>query len=492
MKNLKRTAAGVILSFYGAVAADLFVEESGSGTLCTQAVPCQLSEAVGQAVDGSIIYMGEGNYTVFTSPMITLDRNPVQLVGGWDGNDGTSVIVDPDRYETVIDGNETYQCISLGVNSSVHLEGLRIVNCRHDDNGSAIYGGDVDVLEIQNVYFGKNHAENSTQVPTYGGAVYFRGNRLTITDSEFEDNRVNSNWSFAGAVAADFTQCRIERCVFRGNDSWNKAVLHAEGAGMRTSQFVFNDNNVTGNGRSTVGSSSIYAIYVRKTQVTMKGNRIERNFTPPAASVQASLLGFEYVDLTFAGNSLSGNGFARAVLEVQNDSDFEIYNNFIVRNFTDKTVSRVVESTHDSDGNLSYNTMADNNSSDGVYLDSGSMTVWNNIFNDYNVSIHTKAGTVTAKNNLFENVARHVYDDGGTTTESGSIDGFARFLDASSGDYHLRKNSDALDEAAANGVDVDYDGDARPQGPLPDIGADEYTPGREPAFNPSVMMYLLN
>jgi hypothetical protein len=50
------------------------------------------------------------------------------------------------------------------------------------------------------------------------------------------------------------------------------------------------------------------------------------------------------------------------------------------------------------------------------------------------------------------------------------------FVDSSSGDLHLRSSAiDAIDRAAPlTGVTDDFDGDARPIGPAPDVGADEY------------------
>ena len=48
-----------------------------------------------------------------------------------------------------------------------------------------------------------------------------------------------------------------------------------------------------------------------------------------------------------------------------------------------------------------------------------------------------------------------------------------RFVDPAAHDYHLRVDSPAIDAGVDAGVTVDWEGDARPQGAAPDIGADE-------------------
>lgn len=52
-----------------------------------------------------------------------------------------------------------------------------------------------------------------------------------------------------------------------------------------------------------------------------------------------------------------------------------------------------------------------------------------------------------------------------------------RFTNAAAGDYHLMTGSPAIDAADPSAtVSTDYDGTARPQGSLREIGAFEYKP----------------
>jgi hypothetical protein len=58
----------------------------------------------------------------------------------------------------------------------------------------------------------------------------------------------------------------------------------------------------------------------------------------------------------------------------------------------------------------------------------------------------------------------------------------AMFISPSAGDLHLQPTaSNAIDRGVAAGVSTDWDGQARPAGAAPDIGADEYSGGTPPA-----------
>jgi hypothetical protein len=67
------------------------------------------------------------------------------------------------------------------------------------------------------------------------------------------------------------------------------------------------------------------------------------------------------------------------------------------------------------------------------------------------------------------------YSDVGTTVAgTGNINMDPQFVNAAQGDFHIMSTSPAKDAAdPAATVNVDYDGDARPQGARSDMGADE-------------------
>jgi hypothetical protein len=85
---------------------------------------------------------------------------------------------------------------------------------------------------------------------------------------------------------------------------------------------------------------------------------------------------------------------------------------------------------------------------------------------------------VAISNNL---VSHNLNDRGGTATLQGNLQNapLSLFVDGTGGDLHLASDaSSAIDQGAslsAGLCDDDIDGDARPSGPAPDIGADEYS-----------------
>jgi hypothetical protein len=103
----------------------------------------------------------------------------------------------------------------------------------------------------------------------------------------------------------------------------------------------------------------------------------------------------------------------------------------------------------------------------GIQPVNSSANIVNNIISYTNSSILTSSGTLSGSNNLFyENgsdlnpLTAPVYED-------------PMFVDPSADDYHLDKESPAVDAGAVVTLDEDYDGDERPIGDGYDIGADE-------------------
>lgn len=99
---------------------------------------------------------------------------------------------------------------------------------------------------------------------------------------------------------------------------------------------------------------------------------------------------------------------------------------------------------------------------------------------------------IVIRNNLVDGniVAR----DGASATVSGNAaSSAAMFVNPAAGDLHLKSTATtAIDKASPiSGMTQDFDGDARPAGSAPDIGADEFLPASAPAPTPPTNVRII-
>ncbi len=100
------------------------------------------------------------------------------------------------------------------------------------------------------------------------------------------------------------------------------------------------------------------------------------------------------------------------------------------------------------------------------------MRLTNTLVSGYAVGLERASGNLAEDYTLFAGVGLPY--SGTISAGAHSITGTAAFVDAPSGDFHLRPASDAIDAGAPAGVPVDFDGQARPAGAANDIGFDEW------------------
>ena len=92
---------------------------------------------------------------------------------------------------------------------------------------------------------------------------------------------------------------------------------------------------------------------------------------------------------------------------------------------------------------------------------------------EISVSVDVPEQNTTVENNLIFSYKSDSED--GEVTGSDFVDADPLFVNAASSDFHLQKNSPAIDKGSAtNAPTDDYDGNSRPQGQGYDIGAFEY------------------
>jgi parallel beta-helix repeat protein len=149
-------------------------------------------------------------------------------------------------------------------------------------------------------------------------------------------------------------------------------------------------------------------------------------------------------------NNAAGRG--RGGIVVSSGPNNHIYNNVVANNTAGIQISYA-----NATGNLVYNNT--------VYGHSG-----------VGITIHSSASDTQVKNNILYQNDTAISDGGRNTTEANNLTSDPSFVNASGGDFSLRRGSAAVDAGETLMiVPDDYTGKKRPAGEAYDIGAYEYS-----------------
>ena len=431
-----------------------------------------LHNVAGQGVQG----LGGGIFVWSTTP-VTIERNLIaynQAINGpgdpalTSRGGGICYLGDPTVSAVIRNNTIRYNLASPlapqhGEGGGIYLSGLvspslvsgntlelNIAGHNHNGNGGGIYIDDSEATIADNHLF-DNSATWSGDLG-YGGGLYVNGGAVVI-----QSNVITSNFGAGFPGTADG---------------------HGGGVAISGSLSIVQDNWIVGNrGTNAPSLSAGGGIYVYSGTLQIAGNTIAEN---RASAGDNGFGGGIYLDQTRSwleantivdnvaadGSNGRGGGVRIGICPV-----FTMTNNIIARNDASARGSGIAIAY--SDGQLAHNTIAENLAGDGIgvrvdFSDSD-VALTNNIIVSHTVGISNTnpASTVEAEYTLFENNGT---DYGTGVNSTYEIPSPAMLLS----NYHISPGSAAIDAGVNAGVFTDIDGDPRPIGPAPDVGADEF------------------
>lgn len=481
------------------LAASFGQVKSGRAAVFNVSNVSQLRQALSVAQangENDTIYLAPGTYLVTES--LTYESP--------DGDGGHGLeIIGAGANSTILDGDEVSRILLIDTDtdrnggdngSSVLLQGLSFLRGQSTTGGGGalkVYGA--DAFSISECVFQDNQAPHGS-----GGAVNLeRVGSLTVSSSRFLANVAPNG---AGAVYG----LRVGEVLFS-----NSTLANNQGAGpaayfLHGETAEFTENYFTGNQGGESGSTAILL------QEISSAHLYQNRFLSNGAYAENYVVFFSGVDQAFLERNLWKDNQGSAVHASFMTDSLTIVNNIFAGNQARRGAGINVNQSASISFTLTNNTFYNNRAEEyggAVYI-SGAfdheqvLNFYNNIFFENlaeaggadgdELYIRTDGdhdgdpATVNVYYNLFSPGADFTsgqspelyLTDPAHYSQAHNLNSDPVFIDPTNGNYHLAPTSPCIDAAsdlAPAFPNEDFDGDPRPQGEAPDIGADEFRPG---------------
>jgi hypothetical protein len=453
-----------------------YVAASGvdGGDCATPEGACRtIQYAVDRAAAGDELRVASGVYTganhyAGLAQVVYLSKT-LTIRGGYTISDWLSS--DAQAHPTVLDAEGEGRVVYVGGSISATLDGLRITGGAatglggapgpaKDDAGGGIYVVSATATLRDNWIY--------SNTAWFGGGAF-----LLMSAGQLQDNRFSSNNGHFGGGLSLYNDQAL--ALVRDNSFTGNSGYIGGGLSLWFSQATLDGNLFTGNSADYCGGLESFA-----SDAALYGNQVVAN----AATVYwgggmcirhggPALLRANYLSGNVAGD-LGGGLYL-----FQNDAT--LVNNVIADNAAGTRGSGLYIEAADPD--LLHTTLARNRGGEGsgVYVTGGadngsSVAMTNTIVFSHAVGVAVSDGNGVALNGSLwyrTPVTVSLAAAAVATVSNAHVGDPAFDLDG----YHILSTSAAIDAGVPAGVNTDIDGQHRPYGNLPDLGADEFAEG---------------
>jgi len=411
------------------------------------------------------------------------------LQGGWNISFTQRNVI---SYPTTLDAQGQGRLLYITGDISPTIEGLRITGGNANGLGGGPWGweagGGVYVITATAI-IKDNQIFNNTAY-WYGGGLYLVSSDAILTGNTVTSNTAERNGGggiylrespavLSGNTVISNTASEggglfllYSPATLSGNVVFSNTGVNGGGLFLDFSGATLNDNDISFNSAYVCGG-----LCVNESDATLTGNTV---FANTARGAGGGLLAYSD-NVILSGNTVLSNTADRGGGLFLVRSNVKLTNNVIADNWANSAGGGLY--IEDSSSWLSHNTISRNSSGDGsgmyvtnYWSDLHSVAILTNtILASHSVGISVTGGnTVVVNGILWHNTPITISQAvTATVTAQNQHTGDPAFVDPDAENYHIGVASAATDMGVDAGVSDDINGDPRPMGRSPDLGADE-------------------